>query len=64
MGLYIPVDDSFLVSMLDRQADGNEQFQPLGQRQTGLIAIGCERDSIYQFHHKVGPTRIGGSYIQ
>ena len=37
-GLQIAVDDALLVRMLNRLADGHEEFQPLFGRQPALVA--------------------------
>ncbi len=50
----IPVNDSFLMSVLDRITDRNEQFQTFARCEVVLIAILRHRHTFDQFHHEVG----------
>ena len=58
------MDDTLLVRVLDGVAYLDEQVQPLPCVELVLIAVGGELDSAYQFHHEVGPARIGRPSIQ
>ena len=62
--LDVAVDDAFLVRVLDRLADGNEQFQSLVRREMFLVAIPGHRDPVDQFHNKVGAAGFRGSGIE
>ncbi len=49
--------------MLHGVTDGHEQFQPLARIKSLLVAELRNRDSTHQFHHKIGPSRIGRSGV-
>src|SRR2546426_303882 len=49
------MDDSFLMRVLDRAADLDEQFQPLAGGQIVLVAVIDQPDPAHQLHHKVRP---------
>ena len=49
------MDDAFLMRVLNRQTDRQEQFQSLARSQAVLIAILRDGHALDQLHHKVGP---------
>jgi len=58
------MDDSFLVRMLDRVADLDEQLQASAGRQEMSVAIIGDFDALDQFHHKIGPPASGRAGIE
>jgi hypothetical protein len=60
----IPVDDPFLVGVLNGLADGNEQLEALFGGKLVLVAILGDRHALNQFHDKIGPAAIGGAAIE
>ena len=63
-GLEVAMDDPLLMGMLHRLADGDEQLQPLAQREVAFIAILGDGDALNQLHHEVGPAGVGGAGVQ
>ena len=51
--------DSFLMRVLNGFTDSNEQLQALVQTQFVVVAESGKRNSIDQFHHKIGPAVAG-----
>src|SRR5262245_54745575 len=58
--LEVPVDDPFLMGVLNRLADRDEQFQPLAGREIGLVAIFRNGHAVDQLHHKVRAPGVRG----
>ena len=56
--LEIAVDDALLMRMLDRLADGDEEFEPLARREVVLVAVPGDRHAFDEVHDKVRPARI------
>ena len=62
--LQVPVDDAFLVGVLDRRADLLKQSRDDPEIGRSLfIAVGGDGQPAGQFHDEVGTTRFGGSRI-
>ena len=61
--LDVAVDDALLMGVLDRVADGDEQFQTLAGGQVVVVAVLREGDAIDQLHHEVRPARLRGARI-
>ena len=55
--LDVAMDDALLMGVLDRLADGDEQFQPLPRRQVVLVAVLGDRHALDQFHDEVAAGR-------
>jgi hypothetical protein len=53
-GLQVPVDDGFLVCVLDAFADLSEQLEPLGGGQLLSVAVLSNWYARYVFHDEVG----------
>ena len=62
--LDVAVDDAFLVRMLDRLTNLDEQFEPFLGGKLVLVAVIGDANAPHQFHHKVGPARFGCARIQ
>ena len=62
--LQVAVNDPLLVRMLHRLADGNEQFQPLPQRELLLVAILGDRDASDELHDEEGSARGRGTRVE
>jgi hypothetical protein len=62
--LDVAVDDAFLMRMLDRLADLNEELQTFAGRQTVLIAIVRDPDPAHQFHHEIRPPFLRATRVQ
>ncbi len=52
------MDDPFLMGVLHRLANGNEQFQAFAGRQVLFVTELRDGNSIHQFHHEVGSARV------
>src|SRR4029079_19697230 len=48
------MNDAFLMGVLDGLADWNEQFKALANVEVVLIAVVGDRNTLDQFHHKIG----------
>jgi len=58
------MNDALLVRVLHGLANLNEQLQPLRGRELGLIAVLRQGDAVDQFHHEVGPARVGRAGVE
>src|SRR5262249_38494978 len=63
-GLDVAVDDSFLVGVLDRLANRDEQLQALARRQVVVVAVFRNGDAVDQLHGEVGPAGRRGAGIE
>ncbi len=61
--LEVAVDDSFLMGMLHRLANGHEQLQPSPNRQPFAVAVIRDRQAVHQFHHKERLAGVGGASV-
>ena len=55
-GLDVPVDDSFLMSVMDSFADVFEQFEPLFNIELTVITVPGDRHAFDMLHNKIWPT--------
>jgi hypothetical protein len=55
--LEVAMDDSFLVRMLDRVADGGEESEPIRGREVRLIAVVGDANAAHQFHDEERTAR-------
>ncbi len=62
--LDVAVNDPFLMRVLDRLADGDEQLQSLARREVVVVAVPRDRHALDQLHDEIGVAGIGGSAIQ
>ena len=62
--LEVAVDDALLVGVLDGLADGDEQLEPLPQRQLALVAVAGDRDALDQLHHEERAAVVGGAGVE
>ena len=60
----VPVDEPFLVGVVDGRADVHEEPEPLVAPEQVLVAKPGDRDAGHQLHREVGPAGRGGSGIQ
>ena len=63
-GLQVAVNDAFLVRVLKRGADLDEEVQPFLDAQSRGVAILGDRHALDVFHHEIGPARFGQSAVQ
>src|SRR5262249_44271131 len=63
-GFQVPVDDPFLVRVLDRVADGDEQFKALSRREVVGVTVLGNRYAVHQFHDEVRAAALGGAGVQ
>jgi hypothetical protein len=63
-GLQIPMNDSFLMSMLNGQADINEKSEPIRQRKILSTAVFSNWLAAHKFHDKIGIPPGGPARIQ
>src|SRR5437899_94826 len=59
----VPVDDPFLVSVLDCVANLHEEVQPLLRGQILLVAVLGDLGPAHQFHHKVWPAGLSSPRV-
>ena len=57
-GLDVAMNDSFLMSVLNRLANLNEQFEPLARGKFLLVAVIGDFHPADQFHDKVRAARF------
>jgi len=62
--LEIAVDDPFLMRVLDRLADGDEEIQSLAGREVMLVTVAGDRHAADQVHDEVGPAGVGRASIE
>ena len=55
-GFEVAVDDAFLMGVLHRAADLDEQVEPLPGAEVFLVAVGGDRDATHQFHDEEWPA--------
>ena len=60
----IPVDDAFVMGVLDGAADLNKEPQPLGGGQLVLIAVVGDPHPAHQFHDEVGSAGVSSARVQ
>ena len=60
----IPVDDAFLVGVLDGTAHVAKQFEPFVGRQPVAVTVVGDRNPFDQFHDEVGTARFGGATVE
>ena len=58
------MDDAFLMGVLNRMANLDEQAQALGCVQVVVVAVIRHPHATHQFHHKVWPARLGRAGIE
>ena len=63
-GLDVPVNDAFLVRVLDGPANLNEQIQPLPGGKIVLVAVIGDLDAAHQFHDEIRPAGFRGAGVQ
>ena len=63
-GLEVTVDDALLVRVLHRLANLDEQVEPLPGGELVPLAVVGDLDPAHQFHHEVGPSRVGRPGIE
>ena len=63
-GLQVAVNDAFLVSVLKRRANLDEEVQPFLDAQPRGVAILGDRHALDVFHHEIGPARFGQPAVQ
>src|SRR6266576_1130193 len=63
-GFEVPVNDAFLMSVLDRLANLAEQLESLLHGQPGIVAVRGKRNSLDILHHKEWPALLGQSAIE
>ena len=51
------MDDPFLMGVLERVADGDEEPEPVRGRERGLVAVVGDADAAHQFHDEKRPAR-------
>ena len=54
----------FLVRVLDRLADRDEQLQPLARRELVVVAVLGDRHAVDQLHDEVGPAAVGRAGVE
>ena len=62
-GLDVPMDDPFLVGVLDRLTDLDEQPQSLARAQDVFVAELVDSGPAHQFHHEVRPSGSRGASV-
>jgi hypothetical protein len=62
--LDIAVDDALLMGVLHGLADLDEEPEPIGNGELGLVAVVGNRDAADQLHHEVGAARIRGAGVE
>ena len=62
--LEVAVDDALLMRVLDRLADGDEQFQPLPRREVVLVAVPGDRHPLDEVHDEVRPAGAGRAGVE
>ena len=63
-GLNVAVDQAFLVRVLNRLADHDEQPQSFASIEFLPITEFGDRSAFHELHHEIGSPRIGRSGIQ
>src|SRR5205823_12217108 len=63
-GFDVAVDDSFLVRVLDRTANLNEEIKALSSCEIQAVTVIRDLDATYQLHHEIRPTSVGGAGVQ
>ena len=63
-GLEVPVNDPFLMSVLDRLTNLPEQLESLLNGHPGIVAVRGKRNSLHILHHKEWPPMLGQSAIE
>src|SRR4051812_26033090 len=58
------MNDSFLMRVLNRMANLDEKIEPLLCCERIAIAVFRDFDTSNEFHHEVGPARIGRSCVE
>ena len=58
------MNDPFLMGMLNRLTDGDEQLQTCAGAQVVLVTELGQSEPVDQFHHEVRPARLGGPGVQ
>ena len=58
------MNDAFLVRVLDRPANLNQQIQPFLGGEVVLVAVIGDFDAAHQFHDEIGPAGIRGTRVQ
>ena len=62
--LDVAMDDPFLMRVLDRLADLDEQLEPLVRGEIVLVAVIGDLHAAHQFHDEVGPARFGRARVE
>ncbi len=62
--LQVAMHDQPLVSVLNRIADGAEQFETLGDVQLAFVAPAINRLAVDELHHEVRKTLFGSGGVQ
>ena len=62
--LDVAVNNALLMRVLDGMADEHEEPQSVGCGQSILIAVVDDRDTAHEFHHEIGPARVGRAGIE
>ena len=63
-GLQVPVNDPFLVGVMNGGADMDVKLQPLIQRELMAGCVGRDRASSDELHHEVGSPSLGLTRIE
>lgn len=63
-GFYVPVNNAFLMGVLNGLANLNKELQALADGQMALIATTGDRDAAHQRHHEIRPATFGRAGVQ
>ena len=63
-GLDVAVDDPFLVRVIHRTADRNEQRETLAQVQVVLLAVADDGAALHHLHHEIGSADVRLARVQ